>query len=90
MELLIQLISGVVGGNVAGMAMKDKSLGPIGNSIAGLVGGGVGGQILSAVLGMSAGDGMDIGSIASQIAGGGVGGAIVMAIVGVIKKSIAK
>ena len=36
-NLLISLISGVVGGNIAGAAMKDKSLGGLGNSIAGLV-----------------------------------------------------
>lgn len=89
MEILIQLISGVVGGNLAGMAMKNLSLGTIGNSIAGLVGGGVGGQILSQVLGMGGG-GMDMSGIVTQIAGGGVGGAVVLAIVGVIKKAMAK
>ena len=38
--LIIQLISGAVGGNVAGAAMKQYNLGTIGNSIAGLIGGG--------------------------------------------------
>ena len=38
--LIIQLISGAVGGNIAGSAMKQYSLGTIGNSIAGLIGGG--------------------------------------------------
>ena len=74
-------------------AMKEKSLGAIGNSIAGLVGGGVGGQLLSMVLGggaMDAAGGMDIGGIVSQIAGGGVGGAFVMVIICMIKKSMAK
>ena len=37
-QLIIQLISGAVGGNVAGAAMKEKSLGTIGNSLAGIVG----------------------------------------------------
>ena len=41
-NLIIQAVSGAVGGNVAGAAMKDKSLGPVGNSLAGLVGGGIG------------------------------------------------
>ena len=40
--LIIQLISGAVGGNIAGAAMKQYNLGTIGNSIAGLIGGGVG------------------------------------------------
>jgi len=44
--LIIQLISGAVGGNIAGAVLKNFNLGPIGNSIAGLVGGGLGGQLL--------------------------------------------
>ena len=38
--LIIQLISGAVGGNIAGAAMNQYSLGTVGNSIAGLIGGG--------------------------------------------------
>ena len=38
-NLIIQLISGAVGGNIAGVALKDYSLGTLGNSIAGVVGG---------------------------------------------------
>jgi hypothetical protein len=36
--LIIQLISGAVGGNIAGAILKNFNLGPIGNSIAGLIG----------------------------------------------------
>ena len=39
--LIIQLISGAVGGNIAGAILKNLNLGPIGNSIAGIVGGGL-------------------------------------------------
>lgn len=87
-SLIIQLIAGAIGGNAAGAAMKDKSLGTLGNTIAGVLGGGVGGQLLSAVMGggaAAATSGMDIGAIVQQIAGGGIGGAILMAIVGMIK-----
>lgn len=86
LPLIIQLVSGAVGGNVAGMAMKDKSLGTLGNTIAGLVGGGVGGQIINLLLGLG-GDGgaIDIGTIISQIASGGVGGGVMLLIVGAIK-----
>jgi len=52
--LIIQLISGAVGGNIAGAAMKQYNLGTIGNSIAGLIGGGVGAQIIGALFGGSA------------------------------------
>jgi uncharacterized membrane protein YeaQ/YmgE (transglycosylase-associated protein family) len=53
-SLIIQLISGAVGGNVAGAAMKESSLGTLGNSIAGIVGGGLGGTILQMVMGTAA------------------------------------
>src|SRR4051794_33709523 len=49
-SLILELVSGAVGGNVAGAAMKEKSLGAVGNSLAGLVGGGLGGTILQSVL----------------------------------------
>jgi len=47
---IISLLSGIIGGNMAGSAMKEQSLGTLGNSIAGLVGGGLGGQLLSSTL----------------------------------------
>lgn len=88
--LIIQLISGAVGGNVAGSVMKDYSLGPILNSIIGILGGGIGGQVLG-MLGLGAATGgMDLASIVSQIAGGGIGGAILLAIIGVVKGLLAK
>ena len=91
-SLIIQLVSGAVGGNAAGAALKEKSLGLIGNSLAGVVGGGVGGTILHAVMGAAAtgGGGMDMSSIIGNVAGGGVGGAILMAAIGIIKNAMAK
>ena len=47
--LIIQLISGAVGGNVAGALLKKLSLGTVGNSIVGILGGGIGGLILGAL-----------------------------------------
>jgi uncharacterized membrane protein YeaQ/YmgE (transglycosylase-associated protein family) len=67
--------------------MPKSSLGTIGNSITGIVGGGLGSQLLG-LLGLggdTSGGGMDIGSTISSIAGGGVGGGVLMAIVGLIK-----
>ena len=90
-HLIVELVSGAVGGNVAGAAMKDKSLGAIGNSIAGIVGGGIGGTILQTIMGSAAaGGGMDMQSILANVGGGGVGGAILMIIVGTIKNQMAK
>jgi uncharacterized membrane protein YeaQ/YmgE (transglycosylase-associated protein family) len=36
--VIISLISGAAGGNIAGAALKDQSLGTVGNSIAGILG----------------------------------------------------
>ena len=91
-SLIVEAVSGAVGGNVAGAAMKDKSLGTVGNSIAGIVGGGLGGTILQSVMGSAAagGGGMDMQSILANVGGGGVGGAILMIIVGIIKAQMSK
>jgi uncharacterized membrane protein YeaQ/YmgE (transglycosylase-associated protein family) len=91
LPVIIQLICGAVGGNVAGALKKDISLGTVWNSIAGILGGGLGGQILG-WLGMAAGgDGtLDLGNVIGSIAGGGVGGGILMWVVGLIKKAMAK
>ncbi len=49
-NLVIQLISGVVGGNAVGAALKDYNLGSVGNTIAGALGGVGGGQLLLAAM----------------------------------------
>ena len=88
--LIIQLVSGAVGGNIAGAVLKKFSLGPVGNSIVGILGGGLGGQLLG-MLGMGGGAGASgIGSIVSSIAGGGVGGGVLMAVVGLIRQAMSK
>ena len=46
LNLIVQLISGAVGGNIAGSFMKNLSLGTVGNSLAGILGDGIGGQLL--------------------------------------------
>lgn len=90
-QLIISLLSGAAGGNIAGRLLKNLDLGPLGNSIAGIIGGGLGQQILAS-LGSAdaAAAGLDFGSIIQSVAGGGVGGGIVMVIVGVIRSMMAK
>ena len=58
-SLIINLISGAVGGNIAGAVMKDKSLGPLLNSVVGVFGGGAGTAVLSMGMAMNEG-GLDI------------------------------
>lgn len=81
-ELLIQLITGAIGGNAAGMAMKDKSLGTIGNTIAGLLGGAGGGKLLELI------NPQLVEGLVGQVAGSGVGGAVLMIIVALIKNKL--
>ncbi len=84
--LIINLLCGAVGGNVAGGLIKKLNLGTVGNSLAGILGGGLGGQLLG-MLGITGGGegALDLTSIISNIGAGGVGGGVVLAIVGVIK-----
>lgn len=92
-DLIIQLISGAVGGNLAGSVLKNVNLGVLWNSIAGVVGGGLAGQVLGPMLGIGAksmASGMDPMSIIMSILNGGVGGGVLMAIVGMIKQMTSK
>ena len=50
LPLLISLISGAVGGNIAGALSKDRNLGATLNTILGALGGAAGGQLLPNVL----------------------------------------
>jgi uncharacterized membrane protein YeaQ/YmgE (transglycosylase-associated protein family) len=98
-SLIIQLIIGAVGGNAAGKALPDKSLGTTGNTIAGAIGGVGGGWILDMMLGggavatdaaAGAASGLDIGAIIQDVAGGGIGGAVLTIVVALIKGAMNK
>lgn len=93
LALIIQLVSGAVGGNVAASVLKQYDLGTLGNSVAGVLGGGIGGQLLGVLvpaLGAAAvGGGTDLGSILAQVAGGGVGGSVLLVIVGLVRQMMA-
>jgi hypothetical protein len=91
-SILINLIGGALGGNAAGAMLKKLSLGPLWNSVVGILGGGLGGQLLGAlgILGGDGGSAMDIGNIVSNVASSGVGGGVLMAVVGVVKNMMAK
>lgn len=83
MELIISLLSGAIGGNVAGALLKKFSLGTLWNSVVGILGGGIGAQLLGML-------GIDIGGILGNIAGSGVGGLVLLIIVGLIKSAMKK
>jgi hypothetical protein len=91
-SLIVQLISGALGGNAAGAMNKTSGLSPLANTIAGALGGGIGGQILHSLLGVgaaTAASGMDIGTIVSAFATGGISGGLTALVVGYLKTRLA-
>jgi uncharacterized membrane protein YeaQ/YmgE (transglycosylase-associated protein family) len=75
--ILIELISGAVGGNAAGIANKAKSLGPVLNTILGALGGLGGGHLAAATGGTGTG---------TQVGASAIVGALLPVIVGMLKK----
>ena len=90
LPLLIQLISGAVGGNAAGKLMKKFSLGTLLNSVAGIVGGGIGAGALKALELDVATGGTNVQSVIGSIASGGVGGGVLIAVIGLVKNLLGK
>jgi hypothetical protein len=88
-NFIIQIVAGAVGGNLS-TKLKDFNLGPVGSTISGAIGGGLGGQILTSLIpALTGAGGVDIGTIVGQAVGGGVSGAILTAVVGLIKNALA-
>ena len=91
--LSVQLVSGAIGGNIAGALLRGLSLGTLGNSLAGIIGGGVGGHLLTKMLALPAASvaaGMDPMDIVNQAASGAGGGVVVMIVLGVLRSILGK
>ena len=92
-QILINLITGALGGVGAGKSSPTFDLGTAGNIISGLVGGGVLGQIITlllpSVVAAAESGNLSIGGIVSQAIAGGAGGAILTALIGAIKNKAA-
>lgn len=88
-SLVVQIISGVVGGNAAGLS--KEGMGPLLNTILGGVGGVLVGQLLAHLTGdqslaqAGAEGSLDLPAIISSVIGGGAGGAVLTWVVGFIK-----
>lgn len=90
---IVLFVVGAAGGNALGSLAKSLSLGAVGNTLAGAVGGFMAGLLLPAIIPMlyvSPLGSLDIGFVIGQVVGGGVGGAVLTATVGAIKNSMAK
>lgn len=89
--LIVHLIGGAIGGNVAGALLKKFSLGTLWNSVVGILGGGLGGSLLASMgIGGVGEAGLAIGNIITNIISSGVGGGVLLTIVGLIKSQMAK
>jgi len=87
LPLIIQLVSGAVGGNITDSLIKNASMRTLWNSVIGILGGRLGVSILD-MLGIGDGDSsMDLGGIVGSIAGGG---GVVLVAIGMIKKAMSK
>jgi hypothetical protein len=92
-QILINLVAGALGGVGVAKSSPTFDLGMIGNIVSGLVGGGVLGQIVTALLpaitaAAQSGD-LSIGGIVSHVVAGGAGGAVLTALIGAIKNKVA-
>jgi len=91
-SLGICLVGGAAGGNLAGLLMRDKSLGAIRDSLAGVLGGGVLGAVLHGVGvigGASAAGGLDSPDVIAALVGSAAGGGVLTAILGALKAATA-
>ncbi len=82
LPLIIQAVTGIVGGLGVGAALKNVAMSMLTKVISGLIGGLAGGQILASLM-------TDAG-VLSDAVGGVAGGAVLTAIVGTVMKNLGK
>jgi len=91
--LASQLLGGVTAAFLAGWVLRDLDLGILGSIVVGIVGGGLGGLILTDYLGLVPA-GLPGGrmapplSVLAQIAAGAAGGAVLMIVTGLLKSLV--
>jgi hypothetical protein len=88
--LASQLLGGVLAAVLGGALLRDLALGAFGSVIVGIVGGALGGLILTSYLSLAPAGGPDgtIGepvAVLAQVASGGAGGAVLMILTGLLK-----
>ena len=84
MDILINLISGAIGGNAIGKAQKSQDLGVLGNTITGLIGGLLGSTALQGIVTNL------ISNTLGNVIGSAAWGAVAIYIVNFIKGLLSK
>jgi hypothetical protein len=91
--LVAQLLGGAVGSIIIGALLSGLSLGTFGNMVAGLIGGGAGGRLLTTVLALEPAGitaGMDPMAVVAHAAAGAVGGVITLIVIAILRALFAK
>jgi hypothetical protein len=95
LELTLSLLAGALGGDGAAKLLKQVDPGVLWNSVAGILGGGLGAAIIAMLVGGAAPDSAMASDAALGIPGvinaalsGGVGGGALLAMVGLIGKAM--
>lgn len=89
--IVISLIAGAAGGNIGCLLVKDCSLGPTVNAVAGALGGGLGGVILSQVLMPAAATMMmNVGHLGATLGVGLTSGAVFAILLGLVTRLLRK
>ena len=85
--IAVDVISGAIGGNLAGLAWREKSLGFWGNTIVGIIGGSVGTYIMhqTNLMGELSMPDLSVASVLGAVGVSAFFGAVLTGIVGIIK-----
>lgn len=84
LPIIIQVVTGIIGGQAVGAALKQVDVSQVVKVISGAVGGVGGGMLLDTL----AGGGGALGSMVGDAVGGVAGGGVLTAIVGMVMKQM--
>ena len=91
LPLIIQIVSGMIGGGVAGGMLKNAAMSMLPKLLAGGIGGIGGAGILASVMGGGdASSMMDMGNLINNVGGGLVGGGVLTGIAGMVMGAMKK
>ncbi|QDP00505.1 hypothetical protein [Thalassotalea sp. PS06] len=90
LPIIIQMAAGAVGGNIAGSILQAQSFGFLGNSLVGIIGGGMTNRILLEFNVTLNGSGLDHGSIVSDLISGCLGGGLLMLLIAFLRSLIGR
>ena len=76
---LTQLAAGAISASIVALILNKLSIGPVGNILAGMTGGGIAGKLFAMI------GGAGIAGLVTDVVSGAVGGGALMVIVGLLR-----